>query len=223
VNDTSDLIDDNLADGICHTTTGTCTLRAAIMQTNALGGANTIILPTGIYTLTLGELAIQNDLTIDGSGKDGTIIDASGNSRDFHVVASVQVIITGLTIRNGSALVGGAISSGVNDGSPIIQYDSFLTVTNSAIVGSHGQAMGGGIFNYAHLALENVIISGNTSPTIGGIYNFGVASLDNVSLNSNTATGNGNGGGIGNYGVLTSSTVSEKEQKDHIRSGFALL
>ena len=42
VNSVADAPDADLADGICADSSGLCTLRAAIMQANALGGTNVI-------------------------------------------------------------------------------------------------------------------------------------------------------------------------------------
>jgi CSLREA domain-containing protein len=47
VNSTADAPDANLANGTCATSTGTCTLRAAIMQANHTAAADTIKLPKG--------------------------------------------------------------------------------------------------------------------------------------------------------------------------------
>ena len=54
VNTVADQIDLDVADGICQTSTGACSLRAAIMQANHLTGPITtrIKLPVGTYTLT---------------------------------------------------------------------------------------------------------------------------------------------------------------------------
>jgi CSLREA domain-containing protein len=54
VDDTADALDASPGDGSCATAGGSCTLRAAIMETNALDGADTVILPSGTYTLTIG-------------------------------------------------------------------------------------------------------------------------------------------------------------------------
>ncbi|MEO7758149.1 MAG: hypothetical protein ABIS07_16345, partial [Dokdonella sp.] len=49
-----DRIDDNTADGLCHTSANTCSLRAAIMQANHLDvPAIHIDVPAGIYTITI--------------------------------------------------------------------------------------------------------------------------------------------------------------------------
>jgi len=55
VNRLNDAIDLTPGDGICEVTMGIgdCTLRAAVMEANALAGADTITLPAGTFTLTL--------------------------------------------------------------------------------------------------------------------------------------------------------------------------
>ena len=55
VNTTTDAVDVNPGDGICEVTAtvGDCTLRAAVMEANALADADTITLPAGLYTLTI--------------------------------------------------------------------------------------------------------------------------------------------------------------------------
>src|SRR5262245_44840178 len=71
VNDTTDRVDDNLADGICHTAQGTCSLRAAIMQANHTADASWIVLPSGNYGPGIGA-----------TGDDGE------DSGDFNLTAS---------------------------------------------------------------------------------------------------------------------------------------
>jgi len=55
VNDTSDAVDKIPGDGVCEVTesAGDCTLRAAIMEANALAGADTITVPAGTYELII--------------------------------------------------------------------------------------------------------------------------------------------------------------------------
>src|ERR1043165_6676502 len=117
VNSALDVADANPGNGICETSPGnaTCTLRAAIQETNALSGADEIILPPNTYVLTIvGELAITSRLTITGSGASTTIIDGNRsvrpNSRVLVVGSGIIVNITGVTIRNGgTTTVGGGI------------------------------------------------------------------------------------------------------------------
>src|SRR5439155_26666818 len=77
VNSTIDAVDANPGDGICDDGGGRCTLRAAIMEANALPGADTIVLPSGTYRLSIpgagedlgstGDLDITDDLRVDGT------------------------------------------------------------------------------------------------------------------------------------------------------------
>src|SRR5207237_1253059 len=58
VNTPTDAVDDNLADGVCHTAANQCSLRAAIQQANALaapapGDPHIVSLPAGTFTLTI--------------------------------------------------------------------------------------------------------------------------------------------------------------------------
>ena len=85
VNSVIDAVDSNPGEGICGDGDGNCTLRAAIMEANALAGAQTIIVPAGTYALSIsrfgedeaatGDLDITDELTIIGAGADSTIID----------------------------------------------------------------------------------------------------------------------------------------------------
>ncbi len=112
VNSTTDAVDAAPGDGICATVGGDCTLRAAIEETNALAGADDIVLPAGIYTLTIpgpledaghtGDLDISGDLTINGAGQSITIIDGGGIDRVFHIpTPNVAAFVSGVTIQKG--------------------------------------------------------------------------------------------------------------------------
>ena len=101
-----DLPDDLTIPGVCHTSANNCTLRAAVMQANR-AGVGTIVLPAGIYRLTIprsgdgGEENGDLDLTtpavgsplvnVLGAGAATTVIDAcvpSGLIRQrFHCFA----------------------------------------------------------------------------------------------------------------------------------------
>jgi CSLREA domain-containing protein len=83
VNSTADVVDANPGNGLCDTgnlvgSDPECTLRAAVQEANALAGTDTINLPAGTYTLTIGgtgedvaatgDLDITADVTITGAG-----------------------------------------------------------------------------------------------------------------------------------------------------------
>src|SRR3569832_730605 len=56
-----DLPDDNPGNGVCHTTAGNCTLRAAIMEANHSPTGAAIVLPAGTYTLTIARNECAGD------------------------------------------------------------------------------------------------------------------------------------------------------------------
>src|SRR5260370_20744623 len=53
VNSTADAPDAKPGDHLCITAAATCTLRAAVQEANADGGANTISIPRGYYRLSI--------------------------------------------------------------------------------------------------------------------------------------------------------------------------
>src|SRR6266849_5644348 len=89
VNSTVDGVDSNPGDGICATALGACTLRAAVQETNALAGADTIILSKNTYLFApgganedaaaSGDLDITGDLTIQGQGPLDTVLVGNGD------------------------------------------------------------------------------------------------------------------------------------------------
>lgn len=56
-----DQVDDNPGDGVCHTASNFCTLRAAITEANfTIGVSPIVMLPAGIYTLTISPSGIDD-------------------------------------------------------------------------------------------------------------------------------------------------------------------
>ena len=76
VETTADGADPIPADGVCDDGLGNCTLRAAIQTANANGGSDDVILPAGLYVLTLKrDTDLPDDQTgdLDVTGSDLTI------------------------------------------------------------------------------------------------------------------------------------------------------
>ena len=98
-------------DGVCD---ADCSGRESVIAANALAGADSITLPAGVYTLTLGaagedaaasgDLDILESLTINGAGARTTIIDGNANDRiiEFHKNIGSSAL-SNMTLRNGSA------------------------------------------------------------------------------------------------------------------------
>ena len=208
VNNPLDVVDAAPGNGVCETApgNGVCTLRAAIQETNALAGADEIILPPNTYLLTIvSELGITGSLTFTGGDASTTIIDGNKsvrpNSRVLVAGSGITVNISGVTIRNGGT--GGGGGGIFNVGT--------LTLTNSTVSGNNAGENGGGIYNSGTLTLTNSTVSGNNTGEDGG----GISNADSgtVTLTNSTVSGNNagdGGGGIRNSGTLTltNSTVS---------------
>ena len=211
-------------------TNGNCALREAIIAANgdsavdncpAGTGADTIILPAGTYSLTVGtpnedlanggDLDILGSLTIVGAGADATIIDGNGLDRVLDVnpalTPGVGVTIAGVTIRNGLEDTGGGIENG-----------GVLTVTHSIVSGNTARRRGAGIRNRAGtLTIVNSSISGNIAGDRGsGIWNeAGTLSITGSTISGNIAADRG-GGILNEAGTLSiaNSTVSGNSAVD---------
>lgn len=130
VDSTADTVDVNPGDGICADSNGNCTLRAAIIETNALPGPDVITFSatgsathtvglTGSTTYTIGltgsgadtplvgDFDINDGLTIIGNGQNVTIIDGNSLDRVFDIFLGIfnpgSVEISGVTIQNGDS------------------------------------------------------------------------------------------------------------------------
>lgn len=106
VDSVADYSDANLGDGICASSLGECTLRAAIHEANSLAGPDTIIVPTGTYPISV-RLTISDDVTIQGDGAEQTIIDGQDITDIFLVgrfdstTGASHLTLEDLTIANG--------------------------------------------------------------------------------------------------------------------------
>ncbi len=222
VDSTVDAVDANLGDGLCATAAGECTLRAAIQETNALTGDDSITLPAGVYRLTIpgadedaaaiGDLDISDNLTLAGAGASRTSIDGNGSvtgDRVFHMLSAARVRISGATVSGGKAIGGGPFS--FSDGGGIYNSGT-LTMNKSSISGNTASGSGGGIYNSGKATINKSALSGNTAKSGGGLDNSGKATINKSALSGNTATGQAaHGGGAYNSGTLAINTSSISE------------
>lgn len=211
VNSTADVVDAAPGNGACATAGCDCTLRAAIMEANALPGADTIKFDPSAFsvsqTITLGSPlpAIAQDLTITGPGANLLTVNANQTGSVLRIDPGVTTTtISDLTMTGGKA--------GASSGGGIHAHGTLLTLTNVTVRGNTAD-YGGGIFTGGPVILNNSTISGNTAVAGGGgIINYinGTLTLNNSTVSGNSA---GYGGGIaasnhGNTLILNNSTVS---------------
>jgi hypothetical protein len=130
VDTTTDSIDINIGDGLCANSSGDCSLRAAIQETNQLAGADTIYLARStMYSLNLnagvndsdfGDLDISDSLTISienpnipaASVSELPLINGNSIDRVFDVSNADAVTFNALYILGGDATVDVSLPSG---------------------------------------------------------------------------------------------------------------
>jgi len=201
VDDTADLPDTVNGNGVCQTSSMTCSLRAAIQEANALSGPDVIEVPAGKYILSIsgvgeddcaaGDLDITEDVTISGAGAGQTIVDADGIDRVFDLPVQVVATISDMTIRGGvaehtvvPANLGGGLYVGVAAELDLLGCE----------VSDNRANVGGGLY----AALEAIVrvvdcaFRGNrevnleiTTPDGGAIYNYGDMEIDRSTIAGN--------------------------------------
>ena len=203
VNSIADVVDANPGDGICSSATpGECTLRAAVQEANASAGADTIVLPAGIFVLGItgsggdevGSLDLTDDVSIVGQGKDASIVDGSNMEYAiFEVHDPASADFRRVTVRNCDCLFAG------------ISNDGTLKLDD---VGINGNRRGVRSTTFTSVTMTNSTVSGN-GPR-GGIESFGTMIIRNSVISDNVEDWDGYGGGIKNIGsmVVENSTIS---------------
>ena len=225
VNVTTDTQDTNSGDGVCSDPSGNCSIRAAIMEANALPGADIINIPAGVYLLSIvgsgedlgltGDFDITSDLTIIGVSALNTILNGDSLDRVFHILNGGVVDISGIEIREGFANPGnggGILNEGVLS---LIETHVSQNACELNTGGTSAGGFGGGVSNEGTLTIDQSTIFFNTSR--GGKGNNGV-------------TGGGGGGSSPGFGggiyngpsgsiTMVNSTVSGNQAIGGARSG----
>ena len=158
----------------------------------------------GTITLTNGPLAVNTNVTIQGTG--ASLLTISGNhaSPVFTIYAPGTVNLSGMMIANGN---------NTNNGGGIdhIFTSGTLTVDKCAFSGNTTAAGGGAIANGGVLMVSNSTFTGNTAGSGGvgaGIFNNGgTTSIENSTFYGNSSPV-GPGGGIFNNGTMTVSNTT---------------
>ena len=222
VNTVADLIDSDTNDNVCNTSANNCSLRAALMQTNArvAAGQIDILLPPGVYLLTrpisgangadsgglnlTAALGVNQIVFLTGAGAANTIIDGNQLDGVLQIDAGRTALVQRLTIRNGNR-------RSPNSGGGIRSRADFLSVSDS-VIELNRAANGGGIAQEGgQLGIERSSIRSNNALNGGGFYSTSAATdteIRNSVLHHNQST---NGGGLfvdGSRTAMVTSTVS---------------
>jgi hypothetical protein len=202
VNSTADLPVTKPGEHVCVTAAGTCTLRAAVQESDLDGGTNTIVVPSGHYRLTIppsteagftgpsiataGDLAIPDGtLRIIGAGARETTVDGNHLDRVFAIAAPATVSISGMTITGGDA-TGGGTSKEIDMGGGVYNTGT-LTLNRVAVIGNNADG-GGGVFSIpgSYITISNSLIAHNTAYEAGGIRFDSGGELINSTVTDNT-------------------------------------
>ncbi|MEO8672925.1 MAG: choice-of-anchor Q domain-containing protein [Tahibacter sp.] len=181
-----DQIDDNINDGVCHTTANVCSLRAAVMQSNhtSTNGQVIINIPAGTYRLTIAPVA-GND---ESSGDLNLTASASTNQKTL-----IKGVAASTTIIDGNQL----------DGVMSVAQNRILEIRDATIRNGFRQGSaptsGGGVDNRGTLTMTRCVIEANrANPGTGaGLVNLNTLTLIGTTVRSNVGTF---GAGLLSYG-----------------------
>jgi large repetitive protein len=211
VNSLTDASDAAAGNGTCATAGAVCTLRAAVEESNAVGGfANPlIVLPAGTIALSgTSQIAVTSDLEIIGVTRDSSIIDggatgaANSSQRIFYVNRTGAVPIT-LALQR-VTLTNAKPPNNLSGGCLLTTSLGNVTMNDVAITNCHvtGSADGGGaylVFNSTY-NIQNCYVANNSSGANGGGFQINtdtVSTLSDCKIENNTATGAGGGLSMG--------------------------
>ena len=246
VNTVDDTADANVGDGLAQDANGNTSLRAAIMEANALAGEDTITLGAGTYALTraggdensavTGDLDVTDDLILVGAGAANTIIDGNGLDRVFHIHAAATADFSDITVTGGAAHDGGGLATEIGSeltledvtvelntaidyGGGIVNQGT-LSIIGGTIV-ENSAYEGGGLANVngGQATVTGTLIVGNEAGKIGGglLNDLSELTVNNSTLRENHA--NRNGGGIFNWAGTVNVTGSDFIENSAGRAG----
>jgi CSLREA domain-containing protein len=199
-----DAVDARPGDGQCRTSTGTCTLRAAVQEANLAPSRDVIFLPEGRIDLTIaprwpfpsqtldleldpanGDLDVIGALTVRGVGANRTTVDARGLDRIFNVTPGATLALQGVRLTGGDATRNNKTPMDISDGGAVLNAGT-LTLDGVSVVGNRADG-GGGVFSipFTRITVRNSLIARNAAVEGGGLRIDGAASITNTTISGN--------------------------------------
>jgi hypothetical protein len=169
---------------------GAGSLRQAVLDANAAGGADEVVFADGLTgTITLeSQIDVTDDLTITGPGAGVITVSGGGDSRIFE--SSAPFTVRGLTFADAGPDTGGC---GNDSGGAIRAREAPLEVADSVFSGNSG-GYGASVYFYQTTAnvsgssfVGNVSNSGCDGPAVYGTNHDGLT-ISSSSFRDNTAT-----------------------------------
>ena len=213
-----------------------CTIRQALGSAAALPGADSVTIPAGTYTLTLGALTIASDVTLRGADARTTTIVAAAAARVLEIGAATarveSVTLSGGTATDAGGFHGGNVRNqggnvvldrvrvtggSASSGGGVANRNGTMLIQNSLI--DHNSALqgggdGGGVINFggdlgaaAALTVHNSTLAFNTARLAGALISYGNVQ-DRVTLDGVTVARNSGGDrGVGGISFGAGSGV----------------
>ncbi len=238
VTTTDDTVDLAPGDGFARDANGETSLRAAVMEANALPGDDEIVLPEGTFTLRLSaqggrdsdavdDLDVRDSsggLTVRGAGQDHTTISAAGlvapgigipgpDTRIFELGNGTSLALAGVTLRGGSVATNDVLTSagpGVGGGGAILSRGGELTIADTTVTENAADHGAGGIdITLGTAHIARSTIAGNDG-SVGGLRTHG----STVTIAASDISDN-LGGGIESYGgtlTIHETTISGNQK-----------
>ena len=236
-----DQVDVNPGDGMCDADPSppgiTCTLRAAVMEANALAGPDVIRVNAATYDLTIpadgddgddsGDLEIEDDLTIENVGVRPTI-DGQDLHRIFELLDATSLTLRGLVLRHGAADYGGCVHAlddlvlervtmvscaSTQSGGGLFLNGGSLRVSDSWFWANQTGGIGGGLVFFGSLVnperalIERSTFSGNLAFRGGGLTANGEMVIVNSTFYGNSAEDVGGGVFTTDIGRMSNVTI----------------
>ena len=186
VNSTGDEPDANLGDGLCQTSGGLCTLRAAIQQSNTNGAGGIIF--TGMAGIPAIQPAtalppLSAPIAIDGTTAGGRLVEIDGS------LAGVNA--SGMVLTGGGSTVKGLVINNFTEHGIVILSSNNLIEGNRIGTDPAGAAAEGNAYVGVWVDGSAVAAAGNTirGNLISGNGNYGVY-IDGTLAEDNVLEGN---------------------------------
>ena len=183
---------------------GDLSLREALQLTNRNDGPDTITFAAALTAggpatilLTLGQLPIQDAVTITGPSATLLTVDASGND---------PTPDSTLDDGNDTNDLDGSRVFNIDDADPDTR--SVVVIEGLTITGGDTNSFGGGILNREDLTLTACVVTGNVADSGGGIANFDRLTVLDSTISNNQSLNSGGGINNSSYVRVLNSTIS---------------
>lgn len=220
VDTVDDSVDASAGDGVCADALQRCSLRAAVQESNALAGDDTITLGGGDFALRIagtqenaaasGDLDVTATVLLTGAGADATFIDADALDRVFDVAGGAVLRMRDVQIGGGFQSAAGGSGAEIAGGGLLVRDGGRAELADVVFTGNRSRRMGQAIAVFGSLQAVRLRVAHNIGKdsfsAAGGLYvgtSATEVALEDCEFDGNQAR---HGGAI--YGDGTATTIT---------------